>query len=93
MKRATRYAAFHHRSRMNPKTVDQRVEDLWRYAMLELTRKPHTEGMTDMCLRVPTLDAQRISNVIRDVLAQAERNGLKALMPGIVRAYKERKSR
>lgn len=39
--------------------------------MLELTRKPHTEGMTDICLRVPTRDALRISKTIRDVLDEA----------------------
>jgi DNA-binding XRE family transcriptional regulator len=39
--------------------------------MLELTRKPNTEGMTDICLRVPTRDALRISKAIRGVLDEA----------------------
>lgn len=36
--------------------------------MLELMRKPHTEGMTDICLRVPSVDALRLSRVIQDFL-------------------------
>ena len=36
--------------------------------MLELMRKPHTEGLTDICLRVPSADALRISTAIRDLL-------------------------
>jgi DNA-binding XRE family transcriptional regulator len=34
-------------------------------------RKPHTEGLTDICLRVPSCDALRISKVIADVLNSA----------------------
>lgn len=40
--------------------------------MLELTRKPHTDGLTDICLRVPSGDALRISKAIADLL---NRNG------------------
>ena len=36
--------------------------------MLELMRKPHTEGLTDICLRVPSGDALRISKAIADLL-------------------------
>jgi DNA-binding XRE family transcriptional regulator len=36
--------------------------------MLELTRKPLTEGLTDICLRVPSGDALRISKAIADLL-------------------------
>lgn len=36
--------------------------------MLELMRKPHTEGLTDICLRVPSKDALRISKAIADLL-------------------------
>ncbi|MGE4440518.1 MAG: helix-turn-helix domain-containing protein [Desulfomicrobium sp.] len=39
--------------------------------MLELMRKPHTEELTDICLRVPSGDALRISKVIADVLNRA----------------------
>ena len=39
--------------------------------MLELMRKPHTEGVTDICLRVPAGDALRISKVIAEVLNSA----------------------
>ena len=40
--------------------------------MLELMRKLHTEGLTDICLRVPSGDALRISKAIADLL---NRNG------------------
>ena len=36
--------------------------------MLELMRKPHTEGLTDICLRVPSKDALRVSQAISDFL-------------------------
>ncbi len=36
--------------------------------MLELMRKPHTEGLTEICLRVPSGDALRISKAIADFL-------------------------
>ncbi|MDY0275217.1 MAG: helix-turn-helix transcriptional regulator [Desulfomicrobium sp.] len=39
--------------------------------MLELTKKPHTEGMVDICLRVPVADVGRISQAIREVLSKA----------------------
>ena len=39
--------------------------------MLELMRRPHTEGLTDICLRVPSGDALRISKVIANVLNSA----------------------
>lgn len=39
--------------------------------MLELMRKPHTEGLTDICLRVPAGDALRISKAIQDLLNKA----------------------
>ena len=34
-------------------------------------RKPHTEGLTDICLRVPSGDALRISTVIREIMNKA----------------------
>ena len=39
--------------------------------MLELMRKPHTEDLTDICLRVPSWEALRISKFIADVLISA----------------------
>jgi len=39
--------------------------------MLELMRKPHTKGLTDICLRVPSGDALRISKAIQDLLNKA----------------------
>ena len=39
--------------------------------MLELMRRPHTEGLTDICLRVPSADAPRISRAIQDLLNKA----------------------
>jgi DNA-binding XRE family transcriptional regulator len=36
--------------------------------MLELMRRPHTEGLTDICLRVPSADALRISKAIQELL-------------------------
>ena len=42
-----------------------------RCAMLELMRRPHAEGLADICLRVPSWDALRISKVIADVLVGA----------------------
>lgn len=42
--------------------------------MLELMRKPHTEGLTDICLRVPSVDALRISKAIQELLNKTGEN-------------------
>ncbi|GAB1410303.1 hypothetical protein MASR1M90_14570 [Desulfovibrionales bacterium] len=39
--------------------------------MLELMRKPHTEGMVDICLRVPVADVDRISQAIKKILPKS----------------------
>ncbi|NCC84816.1 MAG: hypothetical protein EOM03_11930, partial [Clostridia bacterium] len=41
---------------------------LWRFVMLELTKRPHTKGVMDICLRVPAGDVERIAQAIQDVL-------------------------
>lgn len=44
-------------------------------AILELMRRPHTEGLTDICLRVPSGDALRISKAIQELLNKAGESG------------------
>ena len=39
--------------------------------MLELTKKPHTKDVMDICLRVPVEDVERITQAIQDVLSKS----------------------
>lgn len=39
--------------------------------MLELMRRPHTKGVIDICLRVPTGDVERITKAIQDLLTKS----------------------
>ena len=47
------------------------ASNLWRYGMLELTKKHPTEGMVEICLRVPTRDSDRFMTAVRDLVAKA----------------------